>query len=338
MISNTYSSKVETGELEKNIRNIGVIAHIDAGKTTTTEQMLFLSGAVNDVGKVDDGNTVMDFLPEERERGITISSAAISFGWKGHRINLIDTPGHVDFTIEVERSAKVLDGTVVIVDAVSGVQAQTKTVWKQTRNIAKVGVPIPAIAFVNKMDRDGACFDRTIQSIKSKLFGVTPIPIQEPIGAENCFEGVIDLISLTKITWVMEGSKSKSMYKREQLSETDPLYSRAMAKRKVMIELAAETDEEFMTEYLTLLDEAADEGIDDDIAMSRISPSSILQALRRGCHDGSTMPVLCGASLRGKGVEPLIDAVVTFLPSPLDRPALSLVHGDSKKSVRMGVD
>ena len=216
------------------------IAHIDAGKTTTaTEQMLFLSGETNAVGRVDNGDTVMDFLPEERERGITISAAAISFQWKNIAVNLIDTPGHIDFTIEVERSAKVLDGSVIIVDAVSGVQAQTNTVWKQTMKHK-----IPAICFLNKMDRLGADFFRSTQSVRAKL-GANAIPIQIPIGEEDSFCGLIDLISMNKVVYHPD-LKIPTVSK---LQIDDVLYLTAKTKPLEMMEALAEVDDTFVDLY-----------------------------------------------------------------------------------------
>ena len=296
-----------------NIRNVGVIAHIDAGKTTTTEQMLYLSGETKYIGRVDNGNTVMDFLPEEKERGITISAAAISFKWKNSQINLIDTPGHVDFTIEVERSARVLDGSVIIIDAVSGVQAQTLTVWKQTKK-----QNIPAIAFVNKMDRFGANFERTIKSIESKLL-INPIPIQLPIGEEEHFKGVVDLISMNSIIWEDPSGKPNPVPIVTSLDETHEMYETANNQRKYMIESLAELDEELMEKYLSDNNET-------------ITTKMILNVLRRLCCQGSVLPIICGASLKCKGVEPLLDSIVAFLPSPTDRPAVEAVHRETKES------
>lgn len=299
------------------IRNVGVVAHIDAGKTTTTEQMLFISGQTKSVGRVDTGDTVMDFLPQERERGITISSAAISFEWKSKHINLIDTPGHVDFTVEVERSARVLDGAVVIVDAVSGVQAQTRTVWKQTKKQS-----IPAIAFVNKMDRDGASFERAVQSLRTKL-GANAVPIQLPMGCESAFVGLIDLISLSKMTFDATSSSSRSPKPPtvEPLETTSDYYNEAVHARKVMLEAIAEVDDAVMEKYLET-DDGGSLTVDDLIA-----------GIRRSCLKGELVPTICGASLRGKGVEPLLDSLAAFLPSPIDRPSSTAVNrktGDKK--------
>jgi elongation factor G len=288
-----------------------VVAHIDAGKTTTSEQMLFLGGQTKTIGRVDTGDTVLDFLPQERERGITISSSAISFQWKDKKINLIDTPGHVDFTIEVERSARVLDGAVVIVDAVSGVQAQTKTVWKQTKKQS-----IPAIAFINKMDRDGASFERALESIRTKL-DVNAVPIQLPIGCEKEFIGLVDLLSMSVLTFdtTPQTSRSPRAPKVEVLNDTHSMYDDAVIARKKMIESVAEVDDILMEKYLETDNEGGDIKIND-----------LISALRRTCIKGDIIPTICGASLRCKGVEPLLDSIVTFLPSPQDRMNNVAVH------------
>lgn len=306
-----------------NIRNVGVAAHIDAGKTTTTEQMLYICGEIKSVGRVDSGDTVMDFLPQERERGITISAAAISFNWKDCNINLIDTPGHVDFTIEVERSVRVLDGSIIIIDAVSGVQSQTRTVWKQIKK-----QNIPAIAFINKMDRNGANFQRSIDSMKQKL-NVNVIPIQLAVGIEENFKGVIDLLSLTKLTWDNDNNNNKNNTnknvtnctpKRFLLKNDDEDFIMANNARRIMIESIAEVDEEFMQFYF--------ENIDN---IDNIKIVDIITALKRCCIKGSVVPALCGSSLKGKGVEPLLDAIIAFLPSPLECPptiAINSLNGD----------
>ena len=304
------------------IRNVGVVAHIDAGKTTTSEQMLFVSGQTSYVGRVDSGDTVMDFLPQERERGITISAAATSLPWKGHLINLIDTPGHVDFTVEVERACRVLDGVVLVVDAVAGVQAQTQTVWKQTRRNN-----IPAIVFINKMDRDGASFLRSVSSIRKKL-GATAVPIQYPLGSEDCFTGVVDLISMNKLTWSSSNSNSNSSSSNssknpigptvEPLKKDDAIYPEALAARRTMLESLAELDEEFMTRYL-----------DNDDPES-FAVGDVIPVIRRISIKCDIVPVVCGASLRGKGVEPILDCVLAFLPSPLDRAPSTAVNGKIK--------
>eukprot|EP01041_Mallomonas_annulata_P000195 gene195-350_t len=308
------------------IRNVGIVAHIDAGKTTTTEQMLYLTGQIKNVGRVDSGDTVMDFLPQERERGITIASAAISFKWKDYHINLIDTPGHVDFTVEVERCVRVLDGAILIVDAVAGVQAQTRTVWKQACK-----QNIPSIAFINKMDRDGAEFKRTVESIRNKL-GINPIAVQFPIGSEDNFRGVIDLISFKKIEWAPSSSRAPSSPILSAVDISDPLYDEASLARTGMIENLAELDEVFMEKYLDvtaalLSKEQSSKGDDhsEHLGLDIFPQSELLDVLRRVCIQNNAVPVLCGASLRGKGVEPLLDAACVFLPSPLDRPPATAV-------------
>ena len=299
------------------LRNVGVVAHIDAGKTTTSEQMLFLSGETKSIGRVDDGDTVMDFLPQERERGITIQSAAISFKWKDHIINLIDTPGHVDFTVEVERSARVLDGAILVIDAVAGVQAQTQTVWRQVRKQR-----VATVMFVNKMDRDGANYARAVISVKNKL-QVHPVQMQLPLGSEQGFYGVIDLSTLTKITWgephEVVSSRSPPKPVLTKLKPEDKLFEDAMAARRVMIEQLAEVDESLMEKYL--------ETEENDLLGLDLFPSEDISAsTRRHCINGSIVPALCGASLRGKGVELLLNAIVDFLPSPADGLSYSLVH------------
>lgn len=279
--------------------------------------MLFVSGEIKSVGRVDSGDTVMDYLPQERERGITISSAAISFKWKDCVINLIDTPGHVDFTIEVERSVRVMDGAVVVVDAVAGVQAQTRTVWRQCQK-----QNMPAIAFINKMDREGASFERAVSSLRGKI-NVNAIPIQYPIGAEDKFSGVVDLVMMRKVVYPATASpsaiKAPPMPTVDDLKETDAFFAEAMAARKQMLEMIAEADEAFMDKYLESLDDNSELRPD-----AQFTPEEILAAIRRACISRSGVPVLCGASLKGKGVEPLLDAINCLLPSPQDRPPVQM--------------
>jgi elongation factor G len=305
------------------IRNVGIVAHIDAGKTTTSEQMLYLCGEINSVGRVDSGDTVLDFMTQERERGITIQSAAISAKWKNYNINLIDTPGHVDFTIEVERASRVLDGVVVIVDAVSGVQSQTQTVWKQTRKQS-----IPAIAFINKMDRIGADFDRSLKSLKKKL-SMNVVPIQLPIGNEDTFSGVIDLLTLNKVIW---GIGSENMKNKTRPSEPvitpleidDPLYNEALGLRRNMIESLSEFDDEMMDQYLE----------DTSDKLDSFDIKYLVASIRKNCVIGNIVPAMSGASLRGKGVEPLLDALISFLPSPLDRPPSVAINTLDKSKIK----
>ena len=311
----------------ENIRNIGIIAHIDAGKTTTSEQMLYLSGEIDTIGRVDTGDTVMDFLPQERERGITISSAATSFKWKENIINLIDTPGHVDFTIEVERSVRVLDGAVVIVDAVSGVQAQTRTVWKQAEKQQTA-----SILYVNKMDRVGANFERSLKSVQDSLSCI-PIAIQVPIGEGETFAGVIDLITMDKITWPprLVGNKLPSTPIVSRLNESDGLYPLAFRSKRKMLEIMAELDEFMLGKYLDLPEVDTNEIKDIDY-FNTISVSEVVGCLRRLCLARLALPTVCGSSLKGVGVELLLNSVSAFLPSPVDRGTFSAVHHGTKRT------
>lgn len=275
--------------LSQHIRNVGIVAHIDAGKTTTSEQMLYMCGEIKSVGRVDSGDTVLDYLPQERERGITISSAAISFKWKDNVINLIDTPGHVDFTVEVERCVRVMDGVVVIVDAVSGVQAQTRTVWKQVSKQS-----LPAIAFVNKMDREGASLNRAVQSLKNKL-GLNVIPLQLPVGEESSFEGIIDLVGMNRVLFPQNPSARTPLPPViTHVTSEDVEYQAARSARIEMMETLAEIDETFMELYLG----AAEAGEIGDDSFTE----EILSALRRVCRNGSGVPLMCGSALKGKGI------------------------------------
>ena len=279
------------------IRNIGIVAHIDAGKTTTTERILFYTGRVHRLGEVDEGSATMDWMVQERERGITITSAATTCIWRDHRINIIDTPGHVDFTMEVERSMRVLDGAVVLVSAVEGVQPQSETVWRQADRYR-----VPRIIYVNKMDRTGADFLRTVEMIRERLGGV-PVPVQLPISAEDSFQGVIDLVRMRSTIYLDDlGTRS---------DETDiPAEWRQQAEqlREQMIEAAADIDDAIAHKYL--------EG-------TPIGEDELRDALRRGTVSARIVPVLSGSSFRNKGVQPLLDAVVDYLPSPLDMPPVS---------------
>ena len=277
-------------------RNIGIIAHIDAGKTTTTERVLFYAGKTYRIGSVDDGTTVTDWMAQERERGITIVSAAVTAEWKGYQINLIDTPGHIDFTAEVQRSLRVLDGGVVVFDATQGVEPQSETVWRQADRYA-----VPRICFINKMDRVGASFEDSIDSIKDRL-GANPIPMQLPIGSEREFRGVVDLITMQAIYWEDELG-------REPITAAIPeeLLEEARFKREQMIEQIAELDDELIIQYL--------EG-------EEISNEALKAGLRRAVIANKATPVFCGSSLKNKGVQPVIDAVVDYLPSPVDIPAV----------------
>jgi len=281
-------------------RNIGVIAHIDAGKTTTTERILYYTGRTYRIGSVDDGTTVTDWMEQERERGITIVSAAITTQWKDHKINLIDTPGHIDFTAEVQRSLRVLDGGVVVFDAVQGVEPQSETVWRQANHYA-----VPRICFANKMDRVGASYDHTIESIKDRL-GANPLAMQVPIGSEVTFSGVIDLLT------------EQAIYFEDELG-SEPRYGDIPAdlieivneKRVELIERIAELDDDLTLKYL--------EG-------EALSLEELKQTLRQGVLDNKLTPVFCGSSLKNKGVQPLLDAIIDYLPSPLDVPNVVGTH------------
>ncbi|MDR7523526.1 MAG: elongation factor G, partial [Armatimonadota bacterium] len=276
------------------IRNIGIVAHIDAGKTTTTERILFYTGRVHRLGEVDEGSATMDWMVQERERGITITAAATTCLWRDHRINIIDTPGHVDFTMEVERSLRVLDGAVVLLSAVEGVQPQSETVWRQADRYR-----IPRIIFINKMDRTGADFLRTVQMIRDRL-GAVPVPIQIPIGAEDGFQGVVDLIRMKSIIYLDDlGTRSDETDIPEDLREE------AEALREQMVEAAADLDDTLAVRYL--------DG-------EEIGEDEVRAALRRGTIAAKIVPVLAGSAFRNKGVQPLLDAVVDYLPSPLDLP------------------
>ncbi len=284
-----------TFPLEK-YRNIGIIAHIDAGKTTTTERILFYTGKTHRIGSVDDGTTVTDWMAQERERGITIVSAAISAEWKGYQINVIDTPGHIDFTAEVQRSLRVLDGGVVIFDAVQGVEPQSETVWRQADRYG-----VPRICFVNKMDRVGASFERTIQTIIDRLWA-NPIAMQLPLGGEATFRGAIDLLTMKAIVW--EDDLGKEPRTIEIPSDVLPS---AQDARHHMVEKIAELDEHLTVKYL----EGAEISIED-----------LKVALRKAVIANRAYPVFCGSSLRNKGVQVLLDAVIDYLPSPADIPSV----------------
>jgi len=281
-------------------RNIGIIAHIDAGKTTTTERVLYYTGRTYKIGEVHEGTATMDFMAQERERGITIQSAATTAEWKGHRINIIDTPGHVDFTAEVERSLRVLDGGVVVFDAVAGVEPQSETVWRQADKYR-----VPRICFVNKMDRMGANFDRTVDMIVDRL-GAKPVPIQLPIGAEDQFKGLIDLMANNAVIY------RDDLGKDQEIAEIPAeLADKVAQARANMVEAIAETDDELTLLYL--------EG-------EEISIDELKRALRKATIKGQLVPVLCGAALKNKGVQRMLDAVVDYLPSPLEVPAVQGVR------------
>lgn len=283
------------------IRNIGIMAHIDAGKTTVTERILYYTGRTYKIGEVHEGTATMDWMEQEKERGITITAACTTCFWRNHRINIIDTPGHVDFTIEVERSLRVLDGGVVVLCAVAGVQPQTETVWRQANKYK-----VPRVIFVNKMDRIGADFFGAVRSVEEKL-GATTCVIQIPIGAESDFIGVVDLIDMKAIVWEEETLGAKFHYEEIPDSLRDVAYEW----REKMLEVVAEVDEELMEKYLEGKEITADE---------------IRRAIRKGTINMQIFPVLCGAAFKNKGVQPLLDAVVDFLPSPEDLPPVEGIN------------
>jgi len=284
----------------RDVRNIGIIAHIDAGKTTTTERILFYTGRTHRMGNVDEGTTVTDWMEQERERGITITSASITCEWRGHQINIIDTPGHIDFTAEVQRSLRVLDGGVVVFDAVSGVEAQSETVWRQAERFG-----VPRICFVNKMDRVGADFWNTVGMIRDRL-GAVPVPLHLPIGSEASFRGIVDLVANRAIVFLDDlGEKFEVTEIPEEMQEESAHH------REELVSRVAEADEALLLKYL--------EG-------DPIEAEELRKAVRQATLTGMAVPVLCGSSLRNKGVQPLLDAVVDYLPSPLDIPAVRGTH------------
>ncbi|MDE2801816.1 MAG: elongation factor G [Chloroflexota bacterium] len=293
------------------IRNIGFIAHIDAGKTTVTERVLFFAGRTHRLGNVDDGNTVMDWMPQERERGITITAAATACEWNGHDVNIIDTPGHVDFTAEVERSLRVLDGGVVIFDAVAGVQPQSETVWRQA---TKYGVP--RICFVNKMDRPGADFARVVDMIRDRL-SARPVPVQLPIGAENTFTGMVDLVRQKALVYGDQAGAPVEAPIPEELAEEAAKY------RDLLLERVAETDDALLEKYL--------EG-------EEFSEEELVAALRRATLSNTLVPVLCGTALRNRGIHPLLDAVIDYLPSPLDIPSVEGINPRTEETIVRAAD
>ena len=285
----------------KDTRNIGIMAHIDAGKTTTTERILFYTGVNHKIGEVHDGAATMDYMEQEQERGITITSAAITCFWKKHRINIIDTPGHVDFTVEVERSLRVLDGAVAVFSAVDGVQPQSETVWRQADKYH-----VPRIAFFNKMDRTGANFEMCVDDIKKKLGG-NGIPIQLPIGAEEHFEGIIDLI--TEKEYIFHDETMGADY---EIRDVRPELKDAVEEaRHNLIEAVVETDDALMEKFF------ADEPISEE---------EIKVALRKATISGIVVPVTCGTAFKNKGIQPLLDAIVAYMPSPLDIPSIEGIN------------
>ncbi|MDH5436977.1 MAG: elongation factor G, partial [Gammaproteobacteria bacterium] len=295
-------------------RNIGIMAHIDAGKTTTTERILYYTGVSHKIGEVHDGAATMDWMEQEQERGITITSAATTCFWKGmaqqfpeHRINIIDTPGHVDFTIEVERSLRVLDGACAVFCAVGGVEPQSETVWRQANKYR-----VPRMAFVNKMDRAGADFLRVVKQIKERLGG-NPVPLQLAIGAEENFQGVVDLIKMKAVYW----EEANMGIKFEEKDIPEDLQSSALEWREKMIESAAEANEELMEKYLEA---------------SELSEEDIIAGLRMQTLANEIVPVLCGSAFKNKGVQSMLDAIVSFMPSPLDVHAITGVLDDKNET------
>ena len=289
-------------------RNIGIMAHIDAGKTTTTERILFYTGRSYKIGEVHDGNATMDWMEQEQERGITITSAATTCDWKGHRVNIIDTPGHVDFTIEVERSLRILDGAVAVFDSVAGVEPQSETVWRQADKYV-----VPRICFINKMDRVGADFDRCVSMISDRL-GAKPLITQLPIGSETEFVGVVDLIKFKAVVW-----KDETLGAEYEYTEIpDDLLQTSRKFRENMIELAVEQDDNAMEAYL--------EGNEPE-------EETLVACIRKGTIKSEFVPVLCGSSFKNKGVQPLLDAVVNFLPGPTDVAAIKGVKVGTNEEI-----
>ena len=304
---NTISTVATATATLADTRNIGIAAHIDAGKTTTTERILFYTGRLHRMGEVHEGAATMDFMIQEKERGITITSAATTAQWRNCKINIIDTPGHVDFTVEVERSLRVLDGVVAVFCAVAGVQPQSETVWRQANKYR-----VPAIAYVNKMDRTGADFFNVVEKMR-EILGANAVPIQIPIGAESEFAGMIDLIKMEAHFFLDDEGKQLSIQ-----AVPDAMLLQAESFRKIMLEAAAEFDDDLMNKYLE---------------EEEITESEIREALRKGTVLGKIVPVVCGSSFKNKGVQPLLDSIVDFLPSPLDVPPVTGINPDNDQEV-----
>ncbi|MFT5047697.1 MAG: elongation factor G, partial [Porticoccaceae bacterium] len=301
-------------------RNVGIMAHIDAGKTTTTERILFYTGVSHKIGEVHHGSATMDWMAQEQERGITITSAATTCFWRGmdgsreqHRINIIDTPGHVDFTIEVERSLRVLDGAVAVFDSVGGVEPQSETVWRQANKYN-----VPRVAFVNKMDRIGSNFERVIEQVRERL-GANPVPVQIPIGSEDGFSGVVDLVSMKSIKW---DDKDQGMTFTVGDIPVD-LIDQAVAARETLVEAAAEGDDELMDLYL---------------GGEELSEVQIRRGLRIRTLANDVVPVLCGSAFKNKGVQSLLDAIVDYLPAPNDVPPVEGLLPDETIEARPATD
>ncbi len=289
-------------------RNIGIMAHIDAGKTTTTERILYYTGRSYKIGEVHDGNATMDWMEQEQERGITITSAATTCFWNDHRINIIDTPGHVDFTIEVERSLRVLDGAVAVFDSVAGVEPQSETVWRQADRYN-----VPRVCFVNKMDRVGANYFRCVDMIADQL-GAQPLVIQLPIGSEAGFAGIIDLVAMQGVTWKDETLGAE--FDRGEIP--GDLAQQAAEYREKLIEVAIEQDDAAMETYL-------EDG--------KLDAPTLKKCVRAGTVSGAFVPVLCGAAFKNKGVQTLLDAVIDYLPAPTDVPSIKGVKAGSNEVI-----
>ncbi|HEX7603331.1 MAG TPA: elongation factor G, partial [Polyangiaceae bacterium] len=305
-------------------RNIGIMAHIDAGKTTTTERVLYYTGVNYKIGEVHEGAATMDYMVQEQERGITITSAATNCFWEPlegpnagirHRINIIDTPGHVDFTIEVERSLRVLDGAVAVLDGGNGVEPQTETVWRQADKFR-----VPRIVFVNKMDKVGADFEMNVNSIRERL-GVVPVPIQWPVGEEDQHKGVVDLVKM-KAAIFDEESKGQKYTWTEIPAD---IKAKCEAAREAMIEACADVDDNIMAKFL-------------DGRSSEVTEPEIIAAIRKGCCSFKFFPIICGSAFKNKGVQLMLDAVVNFLPSPLDIPPVKGINPDTNKEEERAAD
>lgn len=301
----------------KNVRNIGIMAHIDAGKTTTTERILFYSGRLHRLGEVHEGAATMDFMEQEKERGITITSASTTVYWKDSKINIIDTPGHVDFTIEVERSLRVLDGAVAVFDAVAGVQPQSETVWRQADRYG-----VPRIAFVNKMDRVGADYFNCIETMREKL-GANPLPVQCPIGAESDFKGMVDLVTMKAYLFLDETLGAK--YETHEIPAD--LLDKCKAMRATMLEELATIDESNETFMMKVLENPA-----------AVTEDEIHAAIRKGVISLKINPVVCGTAFKNKGIQPLLDAIVRWMPSPLDRGNIKGMNADTHEPLELSPD
>ncbi|MBN2495992.1 MAG: elongation factor G [Deltaproteobacteria bacterium] len=297
-------------KVQDRIRNIGIIAHIDAGKTTVTERFLYYTGVIHRMGEVHDGQAVMDWMPQEQERGITITSAVTALPWRNHDIHLIDTPGHVDFTVEVERSLRVLDGVVVVFCSVGGVEPQSETVWRQAERYG-----VPRLAFVNKMDRTGADYEACIEQIRVKL-AARPLPLQLPLGVEDRFAGIVDLVEMRALRW--HGEDLGATYDVEEIPAD--LADKAAIWRERLIEALADEDDAIAERYL---------------AGESLSRKELLPAIRAACLSNRLIPVLCGSALRNKGIQPLLDAICDFLPNPLDLPPVPGSHPETGEAVRI---